>query len=145
MTRAYLRGRVIIEGIAAGEALVSKKAFTFAHGVDPATGMVTDIRSDIRGKNVKGKILVYPYGKGSTTGAAWFLETARLGNQPAAILTQSVEPLAAVGSVLARVLYKKKVPVMAVFDEDITKSLRTGTRVAVNANEGRISFEWRGT
>jgi predicted aconitase with swiveling domain len=93
--------------------LVSTKAFTFAHGVDPATGNVTDIRSDIRGFNVRGKILCYPWGKGSTTASAWFLETVRRGNSPAALVTEGVDLSAVIGSVMAGVVYGKKIPVIS--------------------------------
>ena len=79
----YFKGRVLLEGRAKGEALVSRRAFTFAHGVEPSTGVVTDIRSDLLGESVREKVLFFPFGKGSTTGAAWFLETVRVGNAPA--------------------------------------------------------------
>ena len=62
MSLVRFRGRGLIAGRAEGEALVSLKAFTFAHGVDPATGKVTDVRSDIRGMNVRGRVLVNPVG-----------------------------------------------------------------------------------
>jgi predicted aconitase with swiveling domain len=89
------------------------RAFTFAHGVDPATGVVTDIRSDIRGSNVKGKVLCYPWGKGSTTASAWFLETVRRGNSPAALVTDGVDLSAVIGSVMAGVVYGKSIPVLS--------------------------------
>jgi phosphomecalonate degydratase small subunit len=93
--------------------LVSSRAFTFAHGVDPATGLVTDVRSDVRGSNVRGRILCYPFGKGSTTASAWFIETVRRGNQPSALVTEGVDLSAVIGAVMAGVVYGKKIPVVS--------------------------------
>jgi predicted aconitase with swiveling domain len=138
MKQLEIRGKVMVEGQAEGEAVVSNRAFTFAHGVDPTSGIVTDIRSDIRNLNVKGKILVYPFGKGSTTGASWFLETARNGNEPKAVLTNTAEPIIVVGSVLAKILYDKTIPVMSEFSEDITETIRTNDRVSVDGKKGLV-------
>ena len=113
MKQSPAQGRGLVSGVATGEALVSTKAFTFAHGVEPATGVVTDIRSDIRGASVRGKILCYPWGKGSTTASAWFLETVWRGNSPAALVPVGVDSSAVIGSVLAAVVYGKGIPVLS--------------------------------
>jgi predicted aconitase with swiveling domain len=128
-------------GKAAGAAVVSRKAFTFAHGVDPSSGGVTDVHSDIVGNNVKGKVLFYPFGKGSTTASSWFLETVRLGNGPAAVVTESVDLSAVIGSVLAKSMYSKDIPVLSSFPEDMLGSLRTGDRVSVDGSTGEIVIE----
>lgn len=81
-TQRVVKARGVTPGRATGLMLLSGRPFMFAHGVEPSTGKVTDIRSDILGKNVKGKVLVFPTGKGSTTGSAWLLEAIRQGNGP---------------------------------------------------------------
>jgi phosphomecalonate degydratase small subunit len=117
---------------------VSFRAFTFAHGVDPTSGEVTDVRSDIRGSNVRGKMLFYPFGKGSTTASAWFLETARLGNAPAGIVTTSVDLSAVIGSVLSRLVYGLEIPVVSGLSADSLRELKgPGRRVEVDS-EGRV-------
>ena len=132
------KGRVLLEGGAKGEALVSRRAFTFAHGVDPTTGVVTDVRSDLRGENVREKVLFFPFGKGSTTGAAWFLETVRLGNGPAAVLTQTAEPMIVTGAILGEMLYGRKVPVMSDFPLSIAGVIRTGDLVTVETKSREV-------
>lgn len=77
-----IKGRGVTPGCGEGLALVSRQPFMFAHGVDPKTGNVIDVRSDLFGKNIRNKVLVFPNGKGSTTGSAWLLETIRQGNGP---------------------------------------------------------------
>ena len=133
-----LSGRGLIPGRAGGRALVSLKAFTFAHGVDPATGEVTDVRSDIKGANVKGKVLFYPFGKGSTTASAWFLEAVRLGNHPAAIVTEGVDLPAVIGSVMAKAVYGKEIPVVCGIPREAYSKLAPGP-VEVDAASGKVS------
>jgi phosphomecalonate degydratase small subunit len=133
------KGRSLIGGEVSGDALVSKKAFTFAHGVDPSSGKVTDVHSDIRGENVKGKVLFYPFGKGSTTASAWFLETARLGNVPAAIVTEATDLSAVIGSTLAKIVYGRSIPVASSFPQSMYSALKTGKRVSLNGSDLVVS------
>jgi len=133
-----MSGRGLIPGKAEGVSLVSTKAFTFAHGVDPATGRVTDVRSDIRGSNVKGKVLFYPFGKGSTTASAWFLEAVRLGNYPVAIVTEGVDLSAVIGSVMAKAVYGRVIPVVGGVQRSAYSELEPGQKVEVDAASGRV-------
>ena len=139
MNPTILRGRGLIKGSAEGDALVSQRAFTFAHGVDPSTGNVTDIRSDIKGMNVKGKVLFYPFGKGSTTASSWFLEAVRLGNHPAAIVTEGVDLSAVIGCVMAREVYGKDIPVLSGVQRAAYSGIRTGSTVKVDAERGEVT------
>jgi predicted aconitase with swiveling domain len=138
LTRRRLKGKVLVKGRANGKALVSEKAFTFAHGVDPSTGEVTDVRSDIRGSNVKGAVLFYPFGKGSTTASAWFLETVRKGNHPAAIVTEGVDLSAVIGSVMAKVIYGKEVPVVSGIPRSDYAAIRSGEEVSLDGGTGVV-------
>jgi uncharacterized protein len=141
MKTRLMRGKGLIMGSANGEALISRRAFTFAHGVDPSTGVVTDVRSDVRGMNVKGKILFYPFGKGSTTASSWFLETVRLGNNPAAVVTEAVDLSAVIGSVMARVVCGKEIPVMSEITRAACAGLKSGAKVFLDAGKGEVRAE----
>jgi len=134
-------GKGLMPGTATGPALVSVRAFTFAHGVDPANGTVTDVRSDVKGSNVKGAVLFYPFGKGSTTASAWFLETVRLGNHPAAIVTEGVDLSAVIGAVMAGVIYGKKVPVVSGVPRSAYMSIKQGEEVSVDGDSGEVKRE----
>lgn len=134
-------GRALVGGKAKGTALASGRAFTFAHGVDPSTGSVTDIRSDIRGSNVKGKVLFYPFGKGSTTASSWFLETVRLGNHPAAILTTGVDLSAVIGSVMAKLVYGKEIPVVCGISVEDGAALAGGGAVEVDGDSAQVKAD----
>ena len=134
MTGKVLKGRGLIAGSAVGIAVLSQRAFTFAHGVDPSNGNVTDVRSDVRGSNVKGKVLFYPFGKGSTTASAWFLEAVRLGNYPSAIVTEGVDLSAVIGSVMAKAIYGKEIPVVSGVARDQYSRISQGARVKVTSS-----------
>ena len=138
MTPGAMKGRALVRGSAQGEALASQKAFTFAHGVNPVTGDVTDIRSDIRGFNVKGKVLFYPFGKGSTTASSWFLETVRNGNQPAGIVTEGIDLSAVIGSTMAGLLYKRIIPVVSGVPRSEYSKLRPGAVVSIEVDTGEV-------
>jgi len=131
----------LVMGSAAGEALPSHRAFTFAHGVDPSTGVVTDVRSDVRGLNVKGKVLFYPFGKGSTTASSWFLETVRRGNNPVAVVTEAVDLSAVIGSVMAKAVYGNEIPVMCGIQRSVYAGLKAGDEVFVDAGSGEVRSE----
>jgi len=139
LSGGVLKGRGLMKGTAKGKALLSEKAFTFAHGVDPSSGDVTDVRSDIRGSNVKGSVLFYPFGKGSTTASAWFLETVRNGNHPAAIVTEGVDLSAVIGSVMAGVIYGKEVPVISGVPRSAYLAIRQGEVVSVDGESGEVT------
>lgn len=141
MTGPEFRGRGLVPGGATGAALLSQKAFTFAHGVDPTTGTVTDIRSDIRGTSVKGRVLFYPFGKGSTTASSWFLEGVRLGNCPSAIVTEGVDLSAVIGSVLAKVIYGKEIPVVSGVSRDQFSKIPSGALVTVSSSKDGAKVE----
>jgi len=138
VTSKTTRGRGLVPGRAEGEALVSTRAFTFAHGVDPGTGVVTDIRSDIRGSNVKGKVLCYPWGKGSTTASAWFMETVRRGNSPAALITEGVDLSVVIGSVMAKVVYGKNIPVLSGIPVALLAGPKGGKVLLVDGATGEV-------
>ena len=129
------------QGRAEGAAVVSVRAFTFAHGVDPSNGNVTDVRSDARGTNIRRKILFYPFGKGSTTASAWFLETVRLGNHPSAIVTEGVDLSAVIGSVMADLIYGEVVPVISGVPTRAYSEVKSGERVHVDGRTGEVRVE----
>ncbi len=138
MSPKKFKGRCLVGGSASGHALVSRRAFTFAHGVEPKTGRVTDVHSEMEGSNVKGKVLLYPHGKGSTTGSSWFLETVRLGNGPAAIVTEGPDLTAVIGSVMAKLFYGKTIPILCGFPKELYTSVEAGSRVSVDGQRAEV-------
>ncbi len=136
--KIVLTGRSVTAGVAEGEAIVSKESFGFTHGLEPSTGQVVDKRHEWMGQNVKGKVLVFPYGKSSTTGGQFICEAVRLGNAPAAIVNVETEPVIGAGFIIANILYNKDVPVVDRLDRNPVEVIKTGDWVRVDANQGIV-------
>jgi len=138
--REVVRGRGVTPGQGQGKALVSTQPFMFAHGVEPQSGDVIDMRSDMLGENIKGKVLIFPFGKGSTTGSAWFLETIRQGNGPSAVINVETEPIIASAIVMARFLYGIAIPLVDRLEKDITDFVTEDATVQVNGDTGEVTI-----
>jgi len=96
-----MQGRGISRGRGTGELLVSPEPISFLSGVDPETGVVVEHGHPLEGQSVTGKVLVFPYGKGSTVGSYVIYALKQNGVAPAAIINQEAEPIIAVGAIIA--------------------------------------------
>ncbi len=120
-----LKGKAIVPGEACGPAVVSRQAISFWGGFDPANGEVIDHRHDCLGKVLTGKVFVFPTGKGSSTGSAVLAESIRNGTAPAALILHKVDPILALGAILADELYHRTVPIVLLSQEDF-ETIRDG-------------------
>lgn len=126
-----LHGRALVAGRAEGRALVSAEPLSFWGGLDPHTGEIIDRRHDRSGQVVIGRILVFPQGKGSSTSSAILLESVRAGTAPAAIINSMVDPIVALGSIVAEELYHRSIPVVVLEPGDFG-AIREGDRLVVD-------------
>lgn len=140
MNKVTLKGRSITSGIAEGEAMVTSEPFGFANCVDPTTGTIFDKSHEWLGRNVRVKVLVFPYGKGSSSGGLYILEAVKRGNAPAAVITLETDPVIAAGFIMAEILYDKKIPVIDKLERNPIEVIKTGDRVKVDANNGIIEI-----
>lgn len=140
MGKLSLKGRGLVAGIGEGEALVTKAFFGFTHGVNTATGEISDERHEWRGLNMKGKVLVFPFGKSSSSGALWILETVRCGNAPAAIINVEAEPIIGAGCFLAGMLYGKPIVLVDRMNRNPCKAIKNGDYVRVNGESGIVEI-----
>ena len=86
MSELTLRGRGLSKYIGHGEALLSMEPISFFGGVNPKTGIVVERSHPLENISIKGKVLIFPYGKGSTVGAYVLYQMSKLGTAPAAII-----------------------------------------------------------
>jgi predicted aconitase with swiveling domain len=126
-----MRGKAIIRGRAAGEALVSSEPLSFWGGYDHQTGEIIDQRHPLAGTVAAGRILVLPFTRGSSTTTAVLLEAVRAGTAPAAILTTGADTFFALASIVADELYGKPIPLIALEPADFA-TLRTGDWISVD-------------
>lgn len=138
MKTIMIKCHSIIEGVAEGEALVTHQPVSFWGALDPNSGLITDRRHELYGENVSGKILVFPYGKGSVSGTTVFLEAIRQGKAPIAIVNLETEAIIAVAAVLAEKMYGKIVPIVDKPEKNPIEIIVTGDIVKVDAKIGLV-------
>ncbi|MGA3020974.1 MAG: DUF126 domain-containing protein [Candidatus Micrarchaeales archaeon] len=121
-----LKGRVIKYGKAEGEALVSDKPVGFLGGVDPETGLFIEKGHPLEGKNIRGKILVFPTGKGSTVGSYTLYRMKKKGVAPLAIINEECEPIVAVGAIISEIPCVDKIKI---------KKIKNGSKVKIDGEK----------
>lgn len=124
-----LKGRIISRGKSEGIALATSQPISFYGGIDPTTGEVIEKGHELQGKNVKGKILVFPNGKGSTVGSYTLYRMKKSGSAPAGIVNKECETIIAVGAIISDIPCIDKI--------DISK-IRTGDKVYLENDIVRI-------
>jgi len=98
-----LTGRAIYAGEAEGDALVTSQPISFYGGVDPASGEVIERGHELQGECVKGRVLVFPHGKGSTVGSYILYRLSKSGAAPSAIVNEKCETIVAVGAIISEI------------------------------------------
>ncbi len=128
-----VQGIPFIAGSAEGPALVSDEPLSFWGGYDHRTGEIIDRRHPLSGEIAAGKILVMPFTRGSSTTTAVLLEAVRSNTAPLAILTTQVDSFFALASIVADVLYGKKIP-LVVLPAEVCAAIPRGTQMQVAEN-----------
>lgn len=136
MDKLTIVGQPVISGEAKGAALVSSEPLSFWGGYDWKSGEITDRRHPLSGLSAKGKILVIPFTRGSSTTTAVLLEAIRAGTAPAAIITTETDFFFALASVVAEELYTKPLPLVAISESDFA-CLQTGDQIEIT-DEGNV-------
>ncbi|RLI60130.1 MAG: hypothetical protein DRO67_09340 [Candidatus Asgardarchaeum californiense] len=124
-----MKGRVISPGKAEGEAIVSTEPIGFYGGIDAKTGIVIEKGHPLEGKKVTNKILVFPYGKGSTVGSYVIYGLKKNNVAPAGIINKETETIVATGVILAGI------PCMDQIDID---KIKDGDKITLDANKGEV-------
>jgi len=98
-----LKGRIISRGVVEGESLVTNQPISFYGGVDPDKGVIVEKGHELEGKEIKGKILVFPNGKGSTVGSYTLYRLKKNGVSPAGMINKECETVVAVGAIISEI------------------------------------------
>ena len=133
MSGGELRGRVLVGGVGAGPVLRLEEPLSFWGGVDPATGRIIDRRHPRCGESVSGRVLVMPYGRGSSSSSSVLLEGVRLGTAPAAVVLRELDGILALGAAVARELYEQSPPVVLLALAD-WEAVREGVDASVDVS-----------
>ena len=116
-----LKGRIISKGTVQEEALVTSMPISFYGGVDPNTGEVIEKGHELQGKSVKGKILVFPTGKGSTVGSYTLYRLKKNGVAPAGIINRECETVVAVGAIISEIPCVDKIDISKIETGDLIR------------------------
>ena len=130
-----MKAKPVTAGIAEGEAIVSHMAISFTGGMDPDTGIIRESGHELEGKSVAGKILVFPTGKGSTTGSWQFYAAFKRGHAPKGIINVKAEGIVAVSAIITGT------PMVHQMENDPLECINNGDFVKINADEGYVEIE----
>jgi predicted aconitase with swiveling domain len=126
-----VKGRMINPGKARAKAIVSKEPIGFYGGINAKTGIVIEKGHELEGESVKGKVLVFPCGKGSTVGSYVIYGLAKNGVGPAAIINKETETIVATGDILAGI------PCVDGIDID---QIKTGDMLEIDADKALVKI-----
>ena len=98
-----LKGRIISKGTVEAEALVTTQPISFYGGVNPETSEILEKGHELQGQQIKGKILVFPTGKGSTVGSYTLYRLKKGGVAPAGIINGECETVVEVGAIISEI------------------------------------------
>ena len=130
-----LRGRGVVPGVAAGEALVSHETISGWGGIDPERGVIIERRHELYGQSFAGKILVFPGAKGSSGWAGFFQSTRLMGTAPLGMVFTAMTTKVALGAVVTRV------PSVITEAREVLELVKTGDWVRVDADNGIVQVE----
>ncbi|MGB7787137.1 DUF126 domain-containing protein [Methanoregula sp.] len=130
----HISGRSISRGRGTGRLLVSPAPISFLSGVDPETGMIVEKGHPLKCSGIAGRVLAFPYGKGSTVGSYVLYALSRNGHAPAAIINTEAEAIIATGAIIGGI------PMIDRLTIPITR-LADGTMVTVDGDRGEIEYD----
>jgi uncharacterized protein len=130
----HISGRGISRGRGTGRLLVSPAPISFLSGVDPDTGIIVEKGHPLKGTGISGRVLAFPYGKGSTVGSYVLYALSRNGHAPAAIINTEAEAIIATGAIISRI------PMIDRISVPISR-LKDSVMVTVDGDSGGMEYE----
>lgn len=129
-----LEAHIISRGKAQGDALVSNQSISFLGSIDVKTGVVIEKGHELEGLCIKGKVLVFPGGKGSTVGSYAIYQLKKNGAAPAAMINIRTEPIVAVGAIIS------DIPLVDNIEQNPVNTIKNGDKVLVDAILGNVEI-----
>ena len=144
MIKMILKGHKGIGGIAEGEALVSKNALSYIFDIggiwnEPMSAKVTNKKEmpDWYGKDLAGKVLVFPTGRGGIFSTAMLMGLARKGLGPKAMINVKTHPVFTYASIVL------DIPTVDRLNKNPCDVIETGDWVKVDAQKGIVEVTKR--
>ena len=127
-----LKGRCIVGGVVEGEAIVTKDAISFMGTVNPKTGFIIERGHEIEGKCLAGKVLVFPYSKGSTGGSYMLYDLVKNGAGPVGIVNIEAESVVTIGAIVSD---------LPMVDQVDISQIKTGDYIHLNATDAVVTVK----
>lgn len=133
MNEKEIKGKTIKElGIIEGEAVISKDLVAFWGGTDWETGEIVEVGHQARGKNMAGKILVCPAGKGGAGDTFGYYYLYKSKKAPKAIVCNRAQGTTLAGALLTNT------PMVYGFDENVVDLIEDGDMLIVDSDNGKV-------
>ena len=133
--RISISCRIITGNNVKGEAIVSKKRLSFYGSIDLERGIVIEKDSDIYGKSIAGKVLIFKGGKGSTVGAYAIMKLKSNNVSPKALICLKADEVIAVGCVLSDVTLVDSI------NKEVLNIIKDGDIVEIDCEKELIHIE----
>lgn len=130
-----IKAKIVVSGITEGEALVSGTAISFTGGMDPDSGIIREPGHELEGQSVAGKILVFPSGKGSTTGSWQYYGAYKRGFAPKGIINVKAEGVVAISAIITGT------PMVHELEQNPLEVIQTGDFVRIDADNGAVEVQ----
>ena len=132
-----IKCKCCVSGRREGDLLTTNQPVSFWGGVDPEKGIINDPRHELFGESIAGKVLAFPYGKGSTGAPMVVLELVRAKKAPAALVHIEVDPLLVSGPIICKHFYGETIPVVTLNNEGF-QLLKTGLHAVIDGSKGEV-------
>ena len=131
-----LRGRGVVKGRASGPALVSCEAISFLGDVDIRSGAIVGDLPSVQNASVRGRVLVFPYTRGSAGAWRFLYQLFKHETHPVALVIGALpDPSVVQGAILAGI------PIVCELDQDPVAVIPDGARVTVDADAGTVTVD----
>ena len=127
--------RIITGNSVKGEAIVSKKRLSFYGSIDLERGVIIEKDSDIYGKSIAGKILVFKGGKGSTVGTYAIMKLKSNNVAPKALICLKADEVITVGCVLSDITLVDSI------NKEILNIIKDGDIIEIDCEKELIHIE----
>ena len=135
MTQRIIQGHIGIGPKVCGPALVASDNFSARYDLDRIKGVFSRPAHKLFGESYLGKVLVLNIAKGGVASAWMLYEMINRNMAPLSLLLNYANPIMAQGAAHA------DLPMIDRFDGDITTMIKTGEKVTVEPETGRVIVE----
>ena len=123
--------KILVAGKAQGIVLKSANPINFLGTVDKKTGIISDNNHELYGKSLKGVILVFPSGVGSSVGAYTIYSIKSNNSAPLAMICQKADLTVATGCALANI------PLITISNEEFS-AIKNGMKLSLDTDSSNL-------